>query len=731
MKRNTGVIRQGIWVVCAVLVASAACTATAFGGRTDAAEASPVGIPILSGITIDGDPADWGTRGYRVEIIPDEDGRLLSAADFDPRLRLGWSDEGLLVLAEVTDDVSREDSEERYLWRSDCVELFVAPAVGGPDFCQLVIAPGNIPKGSGLRYRLYDNRSNPDDDAPLSTVQASSGSPGMYVVEILFPWKNLGIDPSEGREIGVQFVANDDDGDGASFRAAWYPSTTTHEDPRMMNAVRLAAAPSEPVTALVDRLSTLDGCFVTIAASSGRLGEPYAVTLTGGRVLSGVLGERDGRAGAMVDLGPGGDSGDCPGASVTVGGTEAGRFDAIPSMARLAERHIDAVGGRAAIERLGSRTARMLSYSEPLDGNGAPSDSSLSEICVDARGRWYRNGLGEGPRDAGGFDGETSWERDLGGIRRADLRGWSNTIWWIDPRAPLRLGDYWSGLRVIPPAEDDAKDIVRTEGRMPDGRTLTILFNRRSALITRIGRLHVTDYREIDGVRIPHDIYYDSRGRRTHFVLTDVRHDASVPDERFAMPDPRSEYPEVFGGIDDERVLPMLLDLPFEHGGMNVPPADGRFLYDLIVEHGYRRGLEIGTSNGYSTLWLGLAMRKTGGKVITIEYDEAAAREAVANFERAGLAGVIDARMADAFEEIPRIEGDFDFVFIDAWKPDYIRFLELIRDRVVPGGAIAAHNVTSQERDMRDFLEAIQHDAGLETTFHEPSTEGISMSIVK
>ncbi|MFC1850401.1 O-methyltransferase [candidate division CSSED10-310 bacterium] len=188
---------------------------------------------------------------------------------------------------------------------------------------------------------------------------------------------------------------------------------------------------------------------------------------------------------------------------------------------------------------------------------------------------------------------------------------------------------------------------------------------------------------------------------------------------------------DIFEGLDNPRVLPMLQDLPYERGGMNIPAQDGRFLYDLIIEKGYRRGLEIGTSNGYSTLWLGLAFQKTGGTVITIEIEPQRAREARRNFKKAGLDGVIDSRINDAFKEIPTIKGEFDFIFLDAWKPDYIRFLKMLTPRIRPGGAITAHNVISQSQSMKDFLDALHHDPDLKTTIHKTSAAGISVSIVR
>ena len=186
-----------------------------------------------------------------------------------------------------------------------------------------------------------------------------------------------------------------------------------------------------------------------------------------------------------------------------------------------------------------------------------------------------------------------------------------------------------------------------------------------------------------------------------------------------------------FADINNTRVLPMLKNLPRTYGGMNIPAADGRFLHDLIIEKKYQRGLEIGTSNGYSGLWLGLAFQETGGKLITLEIERKRAEEAWENFKKAGLGQVIDARICDAFKEIPEIEGEFDFVFIDAWKPDYMEFLQLVRHRVKPGGVITAHNVLNAGREMQDFLDAIKSDQGLETKIVRISSAGVSISIVK
>lgn len=127
---------------------------------------------------------------------------------------------------------------------------------------------------------------------------------------------------------------------------------------------------------------------------------------------------------------------------------------------------------------------------------------------------------------------------------------------------------------------------------------------------------------------------------------------------------------------------------------MNVPEADGKALHDIILEKGYKDALEIGTSTGYSTIWIAWALSKTGGKVITLEIDKRRYQEALGHFREAGLDKYIDARLGDAHEIVPALEGPFDFVFCDADKDWYNNYLSATIDKLKIGGCFAAHNVS-------------------------------------
>jgi predicted O-methyltransferase YrrM len=165
-----------------------------------------------------------------------------------------------------------------------------------------------------------------------------------------------------------------------------------------------------------------------------------------------------------------------------------------------------------------------------------------------------------------------------------------------------------------------------------------------------------------------------------------------------------------------------------DRGQLAVSEEDGRFLRVLVATRGAKSILEIGAASGYSGIWLGLGARESGGRVVAIEYDPVRAKEAAANIRRAGLDDVVRVVHGDAFAEIPKLQGSFDFVFLDAWKPDYKRFFDMVFPRLTPGGVFTAHNVVNKKKEMEPFLRTVQSHPSLFTTIVSPSGEGMSVS---
>jgi predicted O-methyltransferase YrrM len=166
-----------------------------------------------------------------------------------------------------------------------------------------------------------------------------------------------------------------------------------------------------------------------------------------------------------------------------------------------------------------------------------------------------------------------------------------------------------------------------------------------------------------------------------------------------------------------------------DKGQLAVSEEDGRFLRVLVASRGAKSILEIGGASGYSGIWLGLGARESGGKVVSIEYDPQRAREAAANISRAGLTDVVRVVHGDAFKEIPKLAGTFDLVFLDAWKPDYQKFFDMVFPRMTPGAVFTAHNVINKKNDMEPFLKTIQTHPQLFTSIVSPGSEGMSVSV--
>ncbi|MFC1479616.1 PQQ-binding-like beta-propeller repeat protein, partial [Planctomycetota bacterium] len=160
-------------------------------------------------VTIDGQIDDWKDKGFKMMSLPVE-GAMLPSEDYDPSCTLGWNDEGLLVLAQIKDDVIEEDTRNDRLWAKDGIELFMSTELGSNEKYQLVITPGITTEAKELQSHFYDSRKK-NKKVKLSFKGASSKTEDGYVVEVLLPWKNLNIDPKPDSIIPFQLYTNDTD----------------------------------------------------------------------------------------------------------------------------------------------------------------------------------------------------------------------------------------------------------------------------------------------------------------------------------------------------------------------------------------------------------------------------------------------------------------------------------------------------------------------------------------
>ena len=161
----------------------------------------------------------------------------------------------------------------------------------------------------------------------------------------------------------------------------------------------------------------------------------------------------------------------------------------------------------------------------------------------------------------------------------------------------------------------------------------------------------------------------------------------------------------------------------------NISRVTADFLYNMIVDSHSKSVIEVGTSNGYSGIWLGKALKQTGGKLTTIEFYDKRLDVAKENFEKCGVADIIETKKGDAstiLEYLPE-EIKVDFAFVDANKAQYIKFFHLIEPHLNVGGYIACDNVISHASKVQTFLDDINANPNYENVVL-PLPAGLSLA---
>ena len=144
----------------------------------------------------------------------------------------------------------------------------------------------------------------------------------------------------------------------------------------------------------------------------------------------------------------------------------------------------------------------------------------------------------------------------------------------------------------------------------------------------------------------------------------------------------------------------------------NIPRKTAVLINTFIKMMGVKSALEIGTSNGYSGIWIGKALKETGGKLTTIEYYEKRQSVAIENFKKCGVNDIIRPLQGSACDILESLapEEKFDFVFIDANKREYVKYFELVKPHLTPKALIIADNITSHAEKVQTFIDAVDAD---------------------
>jgi caffeoyl-CoA O-methyltransferase len=142
---------------------------------------------------------------------------------------------------------------------------------------------------------------------------------------------------------------------------------------------------------------------------------------------------------------------------------------------------------------------------------------------------------------------------------------------------------------------------------------------------------------------------------------------------------------------------------------------DAMMLRILIESRGAKRGVEVGGNIGYGAIHMGIALERTGGQLQSVEIDPGNVRTARKNLETVGLSRQVTVIEGDALKVLPTLEGGIDFIFIDALKPDYLKYFKSLEPKLVRGATVVADNVIVSARQMADFLTYVQTSANYDS----------------
>ena len=191
-----------------------------------------------------------------------------------------------------------------------------------------------------------------------------------------------------------------------------------------------------------------------------------------------------------------------------------------------------------------------------------------------------------------------------------------------------------------------------------------------------------------------------------------------------------AERPPLAASAEERRVLAVLDEVYRNHRYLSVPEPDGRLLRVRVESIGARHVVELGTSTGYSGLWILLGLAKTGGRLTTYEIDRNRHETARSNFEKAGVLARATLVLGDAHEEVTKLKEPIDLLFLDADKEGYPDYLKKLESLVRPGGLIAAHNMASPPPDPR-YVEAVTTRPVYETVFLNMHDAGMGVTLKK
>ena len=161
----------------------------------------------------------------------------------------------------------------------------------------------------------------------------------------------------------------------------------------------------------------------------------------------------------------------------------------------------------------------------------------------------------------------------------------------------------------------------------------------------------------------------------------------------------------------------------FRRIGLNTTPGDAMMLRILVQTSKAKRGVEVGSATGYGAINMGIGFERNGGHLFTVDIDPKMVQATRENLRKVGLEKTVTVVEGDALKVLPTLEGEFDFVFIDALKRDYLKYFQALSPKLKTGALVVADNVIQSAKEMKDFLDFMEGNKDFEKVTIRASME--------
>ena len=161
----------------------------------------------------------------------------------------------------------------------------------------------------------------------------------------------------------------------------------------------------------------------------------------------------------------------------------------------------------------------------------------------------------------------------------------------------------------------------------------------------------------------------------------------------------------------------------WKHHGLDTAADDAGLLRVLVAAVKAKRGVEVGSFKGFGAINMGMSFEHNKGRLFTHEIDPAIADQCRENLKKVGLEETVTVVTGDALKTLPELEGEIDFVFIDAKKDDYLKYLKILEPKLKPGALIVADNTIRSAKAMKDFLDYLKESPDYDSVTIRASME--------